>query len=308
MNLPFWRHVLRISWRNKPFLPCLLFLLMLFTATLLAPQMTHYRPDQIDLSAQFAPASWTHLLGADENGRDVLTRLIFGARASLLVGLVSAAISAGIGVLFGITAGYFGRYVDALIMRVTDGFMSIPLFFLLLTILTLFGSNLTNVVIVIGLTSWMRVARMVRSEVLKQRAMDYVLAARAIGAKDQGILWRHILPHTLPVTAVATTLNIAFAILTESALSFLGLGVQPPTPSWGNMLASSQTYLWTAPQLAIYPGLLILLTVLSFNALGDGVLDLMDPRTRWVPQSETPTKVGRQAEPATRQEVATETP
>ena len=284
MNRQFLQHLLRILGRNKPFLPCLFFLLLIGAAALFASWVSPYRPDAIDLRAQFAPPSWTHWLGTDENGRDLLTRLMYGAQASLLVGLVAAAISAVLGTLLGAVAGYFGRHVDALIMRITDGFMSIPVFFLLLTILTLFGNDLTNVIIVVGLTSWMRVARIVRSEVLKQREMDFVVAARSIGAHDIGILWRHILPQTMPVVIVATTLNIAFAILTESALSYLGLGVKPPMPSWGNMLASSQTYLWTMPQLAIYPGLFIMLTVLSFNALGDGIRDLMDPRMRWSPR------------------------
>lgn len=282
-----FRYRLQILWRNKPFLPCLLFLLIISVAALFAPYVAPYQPDAIDLRAQFAAPSWNHLLGTDENGRDVLSRLIYGAQSSLMVGLVAGAISVGLGTLLGAVAGYFGRHVDSAIMRITDGFMSIPVFFLLLTILTLFGSDLTNIIIVVGLTSWMRVARIVRSEVLKQREMDYVLAARSIGTKDTGILWRHILPQTVPVVIVATTLNIAFAILTESGLSYLGLGVRPPMPSWGNMLASSQTYLWQSPQLAIYPGLLITLTVLSFNALGDGVRDLMDPRMRRAPRSET---------------------
>lgn len=294
MNLRTLRSLLRILWRNKPFLPCLVFLLVLAVAAMLAPWIAPFPPDEIDLRAQFAPPSWTHPLGTDENGRDLLSRLMFGAQASLLVGLVAAAISAGLGTLLGAVAGYFGNRVDSFIMRVTDGFMSIPVFFLLLTILTLFGSDLTNVIIVIGMTSWMRVARIVRSEVLKQREMDFVLAARSIGARDMGILWRHILPQTMPVVIVATTLNIAFAILTESGLSYLGLGVKPPMPSWGNMLASSQTYLWKTPQIAIYPGLLIMLTVLSFNALGDGIRDLMDPRVHWAPRLETGLIASRQ--------------
>ncbi len=294
MNLPFLRHLLRVLGRNKPFLPCLGFLVLIGAAALLAPWIAPYRPDAIDLRAQFAPPSVSHWLGTDENGRDLLTRLMYGAQASLLVGLVAAAISAVVGTLLGAMAGYFGGRVDAFIMRLTDGFMCIPVFFLLLTILTLFGSDLGNVIVVIGLTSWMRVARIVRSEVLKQREMDFVIAARAVGARDAGILWRHIIPQTMPVVIVSTTLNIAFAILTESALSYLGLGVQPPMPSWGNMLASSQTYLWKMPQLAMYPGLFIMLTVLSFNALGDGVRDLMDPRMRWSPRAEALVLVSEQ--------------
>jgi peptide/nickel transport system permease protein len=282
-------HWVRVLRRNKVFFPCFVFLILISAAALLAPIICPYPYDQIDLQARFVPFSRAHYLGTDENGRDVFTRLVYGARASLLVGLVAAGISVSLGTLLGALAGYFGRYVDAVIMRVTDSFMSIPMFFLLLTVLTMVGSSLQNVIIVVGLTSWMRVARMVRSEVLKQREQLFVEAARGVGATEGRIILYHVLPQTIPVVSVATTLNIAFAILIESALSYLGLGVQPPMPSWGNMLASAQSYLWNAPQLAIYPGLLILLTVLSFNALGDGLRDLLDPRWRRGPIPEEAT-------------------
>jgi peptide/nickel transport system permease protein len=277
-----WRWV-RVLRRNRVFFPCLSFLLLITIAAVLAPIICPRSYDEIDLTARFVRFSRFHPLGTDENGRDVFTRLVYGARASLLVGLVAAGISVSLGTLLGALAGYFGRYVDAVIMRLTDSFMSIPMFFLLLTVLSMFGSSLRNVIIVVGLTSWMRVARLVRSEVLKQREQLFVEAARGVGTTEGRIILRHVLPQTIPVVSVATTLNVAFAILTESALSYLGLGVQPPMPSWGNMLASAQSYLWNAPQLAIYPGLLILLTVLSFNAIGDGLRDLLDPWWRRAP-------------------------
>lgn len=285
-QLGHWVRVLR---RNKLFFPCFVFLILISMAALLAPIICPHPYDQIDLQARFASFSRAHYLGTDENGRDVFTRLVYGARASLLVGLVAAGISVSLGTLLGALAGYFGQYADAVIMRATDGFMSIPVFFLLLTVLTMVGSSLQNVIIVVGLTSWMRVARLVRSEVLKQREQPFIEAARVVGATESRIILYHILPQTIPVVSVATTLNIALAVLTESALSYLGLGVQPPMPSWGNMLASAQSYLWNAPQLAIYPGLFILLTVLSFNAMGDGLRDLLDPRWRRGPIPEEAT-------------------
>ena len=272
-----WVRVLR---QNRLFFPCLAFLMLLSMLAILAPVICPRSYDEIDLQSRFVTLSRVHYLGTDENGRDVFTRLLYGARASLLVGLVAAGISVTVGTLLGALSGYFGGFVDAVIMRVTDSFMSIPMFFLLLTILSMLGSSLQNVIIVVGLTSWMRTARVVRSEVLKEREQVYVQAARAIGATEGRIILYHVLPQTIPVVSVATTLNIAFAILTESALSYLGLGVHPPMPTWGNMLAGAQSYLWNAPQLAIYPGVLILLTVLGFNALGEVLRDLLDPVRR----------------------------
>jgi peptide/nickel transport system permease protein len=217
-----------------------------------------------------------HPLGTDENGRDVLSRLMYGGRVSLGVGFASVLAAMTIGIALGGVAGYFGGTIDALIMRVADGMLSIPLFFFMLTALALFGSTLPNLVAAIALTGWMAVARVVRGEVLSCKTLEYyVEAAHALGANHPRILCRHILPQALPSVIVAATLGIAYAILTESALSYLGLGVRPPTPSWGTMLSGARSYLWTAPHLAMFPGLLILLTVLAYNSLGDGLRDAL---------------------------------
>jgi peptide/nickel transport system permease protein len=256
---------------------------VLFLATVVgmavaAPLLTHYTTEEIDLGRIVEGPGREHWLGTDENGRDVFSRLIYGARVSLSVAFAAVAMSVSVGSLLGALSGYFGGPVDRLTMRLTDALLCIPTFFLLLTVLTLFGTTIANIVLVIGLTSWMGVARLVRGEFLKCRALEFVIAARALGAGDRRIIFRHILPQTIPAITVASTLGVALAILTESALSYLGLGVQPPTPSWGNMLSASQSYIWNAPQLAVYPGVLILLTVLAFNALGEGLRDLLDPQ------------------------------
>jgi peptide/nickel transport system permease protein len=264
--------------RNPPAAVSAFFLLAIGALAVAAPLLTRYTTEEIDLGRITEGPGREHWLGTDENGRDVLTRLLHGARVSLSVAFAAVAISVTLGSLLGAVAGYFGGPADHAISRLTDALLSIPTFFLLLTVLTLFGTTLLNIVLVIGLTSWMGVARLVRGEVLKYRVLEFVLAGRALGAEDRRIIFRHILPQTIPAITVASTLGVALAILVESSLSYLGLGVQPPTPSWGNMLSASQNYIWNAPQLAVYPGVLILLTVLAFNALGEGLRDLLDPQ------------------------------
>jgi peptide/nickel transport system permease protein len=261
--------------KNRLALASLLLLLMVHLTAFLAPLLAPYSPQQIDLLRRFAPISTEHPLGTDENGRDVLSRLMYGGRVSLGVGFVAVLVAITIGTALGGLAGYFGGATDAVIMRVADGMLAIPLFFFMLTALALFGSALPNLIIAIAVTSWMAVARIVRGEVLSCKALEYVDAAHAVGATHSRILCRHILPQALPSVIVAATLGVAYAILTESALSYLGLGVRPPTPSWGNMLSSARSYLRTAPHLAIFPGLLILLTVLAYNSLGDGLRDAL---------------------------------
>jgi len=273
-----WQDLARVSRRNPPAVLSLLFLATVLGMAAGAPLLTHYGTEEIDLGRIMEGPGWDHWLGTDENGRDVFSRLIYGARVSLSVALAAVAMSVSVGSLLGALSGFFGGLVDHFTMRLTDALLCIPTFFLLLTILTLFGTTIVNIVLVIGLTSWMGVARLVRGEFLKFRALEFVTAARALGAEDQRIIFRHILPQTIPAVTVASTLGVALAILTESALSYLGLGVQPPRPSWGNMLSASQSYIWNAPQLAVYPGLMILLTVLAFNALGEGLRDLLDPQ------------------------------
>lgn len=263
--------------RNRVAVVALGVLLLIHVAAALAPVLASHSPTRVNLGRRLKGPSAEHILGADENGRDVLARLLYGARISLSVGLASVTWAVGIGTVVGAVAGYRGGWVDSLLMRVTDAMLSIPLFFFMLTALALLGSSLANIVVVIGVTSWMNVARVVRGEVLRAKQLLFVEAARALGARERGVLFRHVVPQSMPSVIVAATLGIAWAILMESALSFLGLGVQPPEPSWGNMLSSARGYLTTAPHLAIFPGLLIFLVVLLYNYLGDGLRDAFDP-------------------------------
>ncbi|MDF1523408.1 MAG: ABC transporter permease [Trueperaceae bacterium] len=255
-----------------------LFLLTVMTgAALLAPWIAPYDPEKINILRSLAAPSAQHWLGTDEVGRDVLSRLLFGGRVSIVVGLVAATLSVAIGVAIGGLSAYFGGLLDAVLMRFTDGMLSIPLFFFLLVVMAVFGSGLTQIVIVIALTSWMPVARIVRGEVLRVKALPYVEAAEALGARRLHVILRHLLPQTVPSVIVAATLGVANAILLESALSYLGLGIQPPIPSWGNMLQGSQAYVWSQPLLALWPGLMIFVAVMAYNALGDGIRDALDP-------------------------------
>jgi peptide/nickel transport system permease protein len=263
--------------RNRAAVAALVFLALVHLLGAAAPLVAPYSPEEVDLTRRLAPPGSGHWLGTDENGRDVLSRLIYGARVSLTVGLLSAVAAVALGTLVGAVSGYFGGLTDAVLMRVTDGMMILPTFFLALLVLAVFGPGVLNVIAVIGLTSWMGVARIVRGEVLRTRPQEFVVAARALGAGNGRILLVHLLPQAVPAIIVAATLGIAQAILTESALSYLGLGIQPPTPTWGNMLAAAQHFLWVRPELAVYPGLLILLTVLAYNSVGDALRDALDP-------------------------------
>ena len=245
----------------------------------LAPILAPYPPERI-LGARLAQPGPRFVLGSDQAGRDVLSRLIYGGQISLAVGLLAAGLSMVLGTTLGALAGFARGWADAVIMRIADGMLSIPVFFLVLVVLTSLGSTLPNLIITIGLSSWMTTARVVRGEILRVSALEFVTAARALGVSSPRILLRHALPQALPVTIVSASLGVAQAVLTESALSYLGLGVQPPTPSWGNMLSDAQSYVFTAPLLALWPGLAILLTVLSFNFLGESLRDLLDPFSR----------------------------
>ncbi len=255
-------------------------LLLIVTFALLGPLLYRVSPEAIDFSQQFAGPSWQHPLGTDENGRDVLIRLMLGGRVSLAVGFFAVAVSLVFGVLIGGLSGFFRGATDAVLMRLTDGMLAIPGFFISLLALTFFGAGLTQLVLVIGLTSWMGLARLVRGEVLREREELSVEAARALGASELRVLWRHVLPQVYPTMIVNATIGISFAILTESALSFLGVGIQPPNASWGNMLTGAQNYMYSSPWLAVYPGALILMTVVAFNLLGDGLRDASDPQGR----------------------------
>lgn len=255
----------------------LLVLIGLAMCVLAAP-LSPYSPDRPNLPQRFQAPSQQHPFGTDDLGRDELTRALVGGQISLAVGVLAVVLSLSVGVLFGATAGYFGGAVDSLLMRFTEAVIAFPQLFILILLAVFFGTSFATIVLLIGLLRWMPVARLVRAAFLQQREREYVLAARALGASTQRLMWRHILPNAIGPVIVAATLGVGGAILTESALSFLGLGIQLPTPSWGNMLRISQSTLTTAPWLALAPGTFVFLTILSINYVGDGVRDALEPR------------------------------
>lgn len=273
-----WLIALRRFIKNRVAVFSAVFLIVMCIVAAIGPWIAPQNPNAVNILLPHAAPSSDHLLGTDENGRDIFSRLIVGAQASMAVGLISMLISISIGVLVGSLAGFVGGWTDSILMRITDGMMAIPYFFLVLIVVAVFGTSFRNIVIVIGATSWMIVARIVRSEVLRYRNFEFVTAARSVGASNFRLLFRHVVPHTSPSIIVAATLGVANAILLESALSYLGLGIQQPQASWGNMLSNSQAYLFDNPILPLYPGLLILLVVLAFNFLGDALRDALDPQ------------------------------
>ncbi len=232
-----------------------------------------------DLDAIFAPPSLTHFFGTDSYGRDVFTRMLYGARVSLWVGFVSVGISISIGLSIGLVAGYFRGIIDEICMRLVDIMLCFPSFFLILTVVAFLEPSVFNIMIIIGLTSWMGVARLVRAETLSLREREFISAARLAGASTTRILYRHILPNAMGPVLVTATLGIAGAILVESSLSFLGIGVQPPDPSWGNILLEGKQALEIAWWLSVFPGLAILFTVLGYYLVGEYLREILDPRT-----------------------------
>ena len=253
--------------------------LIMSLAAMAAPLLAPYDPN-MPHNAIFAPPSSEFWLGTDRLGRDIFSRLLYGGRVSLWVGFVAVGISTLIGVVLGLVSGYFRGWVDELIMRVVDVMLCFPSFFLILSVIAFLEPSLTNIMIVIGLSSWMGVARLVRAETLSLREREFVDAARLAGCSTPYILWRHILSNALAPVLISATLGVAGAILVESSLSFLGLGVQPPDASWGNMLLEGKSALEIAPWLSVYPGMAILLTVLGYNLLGESLRDMADPRLR----------------------------
>jgi peptide/nickel transport system permease protein len=245
-----------------------------------APLIAPYGFDAIDLSSIRQPPSAAHWMGTDDLGRDLFTRVLYGGRVSILIGVLAAFVGTGIGSLVGAVAGFYGGRIGGLLMRLTDVAYSIPTLPLLIVLSTYTQSAVPAMAAIIGLLSWMATARVVRGEVLTIRAMDYVEAARSIGASNARIIRRHVLPNAMGPIIVGATLAIGNAIILESSLSFLGLGVQPPTPTWGNMLQDAQSTMATKPWLTIFPGLAILIVVLSINFIGDGLQDALDPRAR----------------------------
>ncbi len=267
-------------YKNKLALTGCGIVLLLFVVSLLAPWIAPYDPGAIDLKNVLAPPSGEHWFGTDQLGRDVFSRMIWGARISLKVGFVATGLAILIGTILGAVSGYYGGWIDAVIMRFVDVMLCFPAFFLILAVIAFLEPSIWNIMIVIGLTGWMGVTRLVRADFVSLRERDFVRAARAIGANDARIIFVHILPNALASILVAATLGIAGAILTESALSFLGIGVQPPTPSWGNILTAGKDNIDIAWWLSLYPGLAILVTVVGYNLLGEGIRDASDPRLK----------------------------
>jgi peptide/nickel transport system permease protein len=247
---------------------------------LLGPWFVPYSVDAVQLDAIRQPPSSTHLMGTDDLGRDILIRVLHGGRFSILIGLLAAVLGTGVGTLFGAVAGYAGGRVDNLLMRITDVAYAIPTLPLLIVLASYSGSDPVSMALIIGGLSWMTTARVVRGEVLSLKEMAFVESARSLGAGPGRILTRHILPNALGPIVVGATLAVGNAIVVESSMSFLGLGVQPPTPTWGNMLMDAQSSMTTTPWLTIFPGVAILAVVLAVNFLGDGLQDALDPRGR----------------------------
>lgn len=266
--------------RNRLAMAGSIVVILLFVVSFLAPLISPYDPGEINLQIVLTAPSRSHLLGTDQLGRDVLSRMIWGSRISLKVGFIATGIAIVIGTILGALAGYYGRWADTTIMRFVDVMLCFPSFFLILAVIAFLEPSIWNIMIVIGLTGWMGITRLVRADFITLREREFVQAARAIGASDFRIIFIHILTNAMASVLVAATLGVAGAILTESALSFLGIGVQPPIPSWGNILTAGKDNIDIAWWLSLYPGLAILITVLGFNLLGEGIRDSLDPRLR----------------------------
>jgi peptide/nickel transport system permease protein len=264
---------------HRPAVVAVFVLGMLTLLSAAAPLISPYDPDKISLLLIYDPPSLAHPFGTDDLGRDLATRILYGGRVSLAIGLLAVTVAVSIGTLVGVVAGYYGRWIDSLLMRFVDMMYSFPRLFLLILFGVFFkGMTIGVIVLVLGVLSWMTTSRLVRASFLSLKNREFVEAARCIGARDRRIIVRHILPNSIAPIIVAATLGVAAAIIAESTLSFLGLGIQPPTSSWGNMLNHATTDMDKAPWIAIFPGLFIFLAVVSINFIGDGLRDALDPR------------------------------
>jgi len=275
MNWPLFKKALS----NPLALAGFIIIVLIFLLAMLAPLIAPYDPNEINVKAILLGPSMAHWMGTDGLGRDVLSRMLHGGRISLLVGLVAVGISTLIGILLGAIAGFYRGWVDVLIMRLVDVMLSIPSFFLILAVIAFLTPSIINIMIVIGLTSWMGVTRLVRAEFLSLCEREYVMASRTLGARDYRLIFKHLLPNSLTPIIVSAVLGVAGAVLMESGLSFLGLGVQAPQASWGNILTDGKEYIQFAWWLSLFPGLAILITVLGYNLLGEGLRDALDPRS-----------------------------
>ena len=279
--LPAARPFRRPAILKSPLATAGLVLLLLFAASaLLAPLLAPYDPLDQQLLTRLKPPSFAHLLGTDQLGRDIFSRMLFGARISLTIGLVVVGSAGAFGTLVGLLAGYAGGWVDEILMRLTDIFFAFPPLILAMAIAGALGPSLNNAMIAIAVVTWPVYARLVRGQVLSLRQREFIVAARSIGAATPRILWRHLLPNTLAPILVQASFDMGGAILSAAGLSFIGFGAQPPTPEWGVMISEGRKFITTQPWLSLFPGLAILLTVAAFNLIGDGVRDLLDPRLR----------------------------
>jgi peptide/nickel transport system permease protein len=266
--------------RNFAFTAGAILTIALILVALAAPLLAPFDPNAQDTFRRLEPPSKEHPLGLDDLGRDVLSRIVFGARVSLRVGFSVVLLASVIGITLGAVAGYFGGAVDTVVMRITDILLAFPGILLAIALVAVLGPSINNVILALATIGWVGYARLVRGQVLKVREMEFVTAAKALGARSPRVIVRHVLPNVINPVIVMATLGLAGAILAEAALSFLGLGVQPPTPSWGAMLTAGRRYLGLANHLAIYPGIAIMLAVMGLNFLGDGLIDALDPKYR----------------------------
>jgi len=266
--------------RNFAFTSGAILTIALILVALAAPLISPFDPNSQDTFRRLEPPSKQHPLGLDDLGRDVLSRILWGARVSLRVGFSVVFLASIIGITLGAMAGYFGGAVDTVVMRITDILLAFPGILLAIALVAVLGPSINNVILALATIGWVGYARLVRGQVLKVREMEFVTAAKALGARSPRVIVRHVLPNVINPVIVMATLGLAGAILAEAALSFLGLGVQPPTPSWGAMLTAGRRYLGLANHLAIYPGIAIMLAVMGLNFLGDGLIDALDPKYR----------------------------
>lgn len=275
-----FQQVVRLFVRNRLALVGLIVIVVFVFVAVGAPWLTPHEPNEVNLSQRFIRPGSEHLFGTDNLGRDILSRVIMGARVSLLVGIVAVGLSMSIGVTLGLLAGYHRGALDNVIMRFVDVFLAFPVIVLAIAIIAVRGPGLINVIVALGLVYWTTYARVTRGVTLTLREQEYVMAARSMGASDWHIIWRHILPNALAPILVIASLGMGSAIIAEAALSFLGLGIQPPEASWGSMLSFGMQFLRDTPYLSTFPGLAIFVVVLAFNMLGDGLRDALDPRLR----------------------------
>ncbi len=278
--------MLKITWRrlrrNKLAVVSLILIILLYLVAIFAPMIAPYAVDDMDFDNLWSKPTKAHWMGTDSMGRDLFTLILYGSRISLSVGIVSMAIAITIGTILGAIAGYYGGIVDGIIMRFTDIALCFPSFFLILTIVAMFGNGIYKVIVIIGLTSWMSVTRLVRGQFLSLKEREFVEGAKALGANDFRVIFKHLLPNSMAPIIVASTMRIGSTILTEAVLSFLGLGVKHGTVSWGGLLQDAQaiTVMKQTPWVAIFPGMMIFVTVLAFNLLGDGLRDALDPKLK----------------------------